>query len=112
LPSHQSPTCIGSRISGSAFQPNLRLFIGYRVLRLHLPVDLRFSSAINLPALPSARPSSLRRTSHLRALPSVAVSDFHRNLPPPALSATNLRSQSEFESSGGAVDLQPTCVGL
>jgi hypothetical protein len=65
----RSPACAGHRTlqlhlrtrsdfhriasSGSAFQPSLRLFIGYRVLRLHLPANHRLSSAIDLPDLPS-----------------------------------------------------------
>jgi len=65
----RSPACAGHRTlqlhprtrsdfhrfasSGSAFQPSLRLFIGYRALRLHLPANRRLSSAIDLLDLPS-----------------------------------------------------------
>jgi hypothetical protein len=70
----------------------------------------RLSSAIDLPTLPSVLTLRLSPASHLRVFPSHPASDLRRNLHPPVLSATDLRSQMEFESSDRAVDLLPTCV--
>jgi hypothetical protein len=91
--------------SGSAFQPNLRLFIGTCV-----------SNFTFQPTTDSHRPSTFRLCPpfDLRLSPVVASSGFPFGpsfLHPPVLSATNLRSRSEFESSSGAVDFLPTCVG-
>jgi len=95
LPSN--PTSDSSSEPASPTSPSSQLPIctGRRPSWICPPFDLRLSPA-----------------SHLRAFPSHPASDLRRNLHPPVLSATNLRSRSEFESSGGAVDLQPTCVGF
>jgi len=77
------------------------------------------SPSDQLPTCVGAPPSSsaFRPTSRLApgvtssGFPVESASDLHRPLRSPVLSAINLRLLSEFESSSGAVDQLPTCVG-
>jgi len=61
--------------------------------------------------------SAFRPTSRLApgvmssGFPFESASNLRQLLDSPVLSAINLRLLSEFESSGGAVDQLPTCVG-
>jgi hypothetical protein len=123
----RSPACASDRTPQLYLRPRAPTFIGTRVLRLCLPTQPptlhRVSRPLTSPFSQPAdfhRPSTFRLSppfdlrlspaSHLWAFPSHPAPDLRRSLHPPVLSATDLRSQMEFESSDRAVDLLPTCV--
>ena len=109
--SNQPSTCVSSRPSDFALEPNPRLIIGSP----HSPV-LPSESASglrplpNLPALPQNSTSNLHRLSHPPASPSDRPSTCVSDLP----SSSTSDSTSGFHrwiSSGRAVNQLPTCVG-